>query len=282
MKEVILRLSELLYSDAPEAPRIPVVSILGKVAQAERDGLEEAIALFERRGLLALSIDRSEIWLTLLGKESHARGSSVALCLGFPYLCQTLPTSVVAIEVLNDTGDTSMGSGFFCVDTPGWIVTAAHVIQNRRITGIFDSTMERIHGADPDCKSTAPGGPDLAMIRCDIPESGIPLAIEWDLARVNSLDSVLVAGYPSIPNHDRAFIPSEGTVLTVGKKYGTNLQSLLISRITTPGFSGGPVISSSGRVIGVVEQENVLQELEHAQSVFISATPARYIAELIE
>ena len=53
-------------------------------------------------------------------------------------------------------------------------------------------------------------------------------------------------------------------------------RSLIISSVTRPGFSGGPVISGRGRVIGITEEENIGENENRHPIAFFSAVPAWY------
>ena len=64
-----------------------------------------------------------------------------------------------------------------------------------------------------------------------------------------------------------------------GIKYPSERDSLIISA-TQPGCSGGPVVDARGFAIGIVEQENILQQ-EAGVNSFFCATPAHYVKELV-
>jgi len=108
-----------------------------------------------------------------------------------------------------------------------------------------------------------------------------PLRLEWNPDAVRELDPVLVVGYPPIARHQPALVFSEGQVSSFAKKQSGARNSIIISKVTEPGHSGGPVLSGVGLVIGVVEQENTFERNDGIKSIFNGATPARYFSEFL-
>ena len=108
----------------------------------------------------------------------------------------------------------------------------------------------------------------------------MPIRIEWRRDVLRPPQNLLVFGYPPYPNHEPALHHSRAELHAIPKRIGRDKESLVISSVTRPGFSGGPVLSDRGMVIGVVEQENVGQVEGANPLIYISATPARYCSEL--
>ena len=124
-----------------------------------------------------------------------------------------------------------------------------------------------------------PNDLDLALIRCDPAPDVIPIRIEWRPELIRPPQNLLILGYPPFPNRLPALHHSHAELHAVTQHLGNDRDSLIISSVTPPGFSGGPVLSDRGLAIGVVEQQNIIH-LAHAPLAYFSAVPARYCREL--
>ena len=179
------------------------------------------------------------------------------LVFGFPLIRNHFEKSVLPLIVtLKDDGD-SIGSGFL-LDSNRF-VTAAHCIKDsktiqipgwnpatHRLNSIYIPTDERI---------------DLAVLTFDA--DPFPDAPKFKMQSFNVLDEVLSMGYPPIPGFQN-FLVSEtgrvagylkstvGQVVTRAESYLDRQDKILISARVKGGNSGGPVVSKTGQVIGVV------------------------------
>ena len=113
-----------------------------------------------------------------------------------------------------------------------------------------------------------------------MPEDVIPLRIEWDIAEIRELDEVLLLGYPPVAGHNPVLVHAIGEISAMPKRLDAQRRSLIISRVTEPGYSGAPVISRRGYAIGIVERENELVRKDGHPSIFISASFALYLREI--
>jgi hypothetical protein len=84
------------------------------------------------------------------------------------------------------------------------------------------------------------------------------------------------SGYPEFPLHLPALHYSRAELHAIIAKFGTPYRSYIISSVTRPGFSGGPVLSERGKVTGIVEEENIGQNENRHPNAFFSAVPAHY------
>jgi len=185
-----------------------------------------------------------------------------------------LPTDVPG-ALVDAEGDESGATGFFCADFPGWVATAAHVVDERhKLINLTDEYGRLICAEHLDVERVTGGDLDLALIRCETPAGISALRIEWDGTVARELDEVIVAGYPYISFHKPALVVSRGEIASFPFLRSGERRSLRISRVTEPGFSGAPVIDTRGFVIGVVEQENILEDKKGNRSIFVTATPA--------
>jgi len=124
-----------------------------------------------------------------------------------------------------------------------------------------------------------PDGVDLAIIRTEIPDGIVPLRAELHDQGTVDLEPVLVLGYPPIAGHEPTLIPVNAQATAGVPIFGGGGHSLLLQRMTTPGFSGGPVLDRRGRVIGIVREEGGLDRGQGA-AVFVFGTPAHYLLRL--
>lgn len=209
-------------------------------------------------------------------------------------LFQSYKPALVRVAVQTATGDLSTGTAFHIGD--GWLVTAAHVLKDRNVqevvseqyamplnieSVIFHSN-DRIDLAlmksDLDLshylhKTTSHGAPE-GFIRTDHIEIGGHLD-DW-LGDELVLSKVLLMGYPPIPFSQHAvLLASEGEVNAVVDKYNGPHPHFIISCPARGGFSGGPVLSEYGFLLGVLTESLVTNDkaAETGYSSAISVEP---------
>jgi hypothetical protein len=161
------------------------------------------------------------------------------------------------VEVSGARGDAT-GSAF-CVDKSGLFITNAHVVRGAsgkggRIRLVLDSGLAtqrilraRVLRRDDEV--------DLALLQVDAVPDLTPLELGRD-ADLKELSEAVTFGYPfgQMTAFGRARYP-EITVLpsriTALRKRKGGLQTVQFDNQLNPGNSGGPVLDSSGKVIGV-------------------------------
>ncbi|HJT59007.1 MAG TPA: serine protease [Ktedonobacteraceae bacterium] len=179
---------------------------------------------------------------------------------------------MVHIIVKNSAGDYANGTGFHIGN--GYLVTARHVIENHSIEFI---TGETFSSEDISIKKVFyPSDPliDLAVLETNfslqyfmekvsiIDSNGvssekasfIPLGGHLDdwLGDELVLSKVIVMGYPGIPfSREAVLVAVQGEVNAVIDKYRGPHPHFIISSMPRGGFSGGPVISEYGFLLGV-------------------------------
>lgn len=175
------------------------------------------------------------------------------IAYGFPYIYASYKDYVLPVIVKDNNEDIAMGT---CFRFSTGILTAKHCIDAKEVS-IMGYTAERLkQGAvlvsnDPDL--------DLAYIELQEPNRFIP-------GEANVLDEVLVMGYPKIPmfhsfcTAERAAIssiPTRGAVASLADQYITRKAGplMLVTARIRGGNSGGPIINSSGAVVGVAFSE---------------------------
>jgi S1-C subfamily serine protease len=152
--------------------------------------------------------------------------------------------AVVSLEIGGARGPNGAGSGF--VVTPdGYVMTNSHVVSHAKTIKVRTSTGEEIEGR----KVGEDPATDLALVRIDAP---LPyLAVDGSLtARVGQLAVAIgnPLGFESTV--------STGVVSALGRSLrgrGNRLIDGVIQHTAplNPGNSGGPLLDTSGRVIGV-------------------------------
>ena len=210
------------------------------------------------------------------------------------HLYQSYKVSMVRITIKTKAGDLTNGSAFHIGD--GWLATAAHVVNNGEIQEIITELngqalkIERII-----CHSNK--NVDLAIIKTDFDLShyltktkfiGSPEGfVQTDHIKIGGhlddwlgdelvLSKVLLMGYPPVPFSDRAvLLAAEGEVNAVIDRYNKPHPHFVISCMGRGGYSGGPVLSEYGFLLGVMTESLVAnkQTEELGYSSAISVEP---------
>jgi S1-C subfamily serine protease len=148
--------------------------------------------------------------------------------------------SILFIAVQNEEGG-GVGSGFFIDEKHA--VTSWHVVSGAK--SIKVATKEK-HEANARTVASLPGY-DLALIEVDQGlGNGAAMVIRKEPAR--DLEKVYVCGNPEATS----FVWSDGSVGNALQK--TEMGDLIqITAPISPGSSGGPVLDSDGKVIGIIK-----------------------------
>lgn len=212
----------------------------------------------------------------------------------FTHLYQSYKVSMVRITLRTVDGDLSNGSAFHIGD--GWLVTAAHVINGGEIEEMVSEhcsqqlNIEKII-VHPDERV------DLAIVKTNLDLShyltktimtGFPDGfIQTDHIEIGGhlddwigdelvLSKVLLMGYPPVPlSNGAVLLAAEGEVNAVIDKYTGPHPHFIISCMGRGGYSGGPVLSEHGFLLGVLTESlvNKDQSEELGYSSAISVEP---------
>jgi S1-C subfamily serine protease len=157
------------------------------------------------------------------------------------------------VVVVTDTG---AGAGFF-IDPSGWAVTNYHVVAgskqvqigavvgNRRV--LYAGRVMAVDAAN-----------DLALVKATAPAAVPVLALGTD-ERLRPGDPVVAIGNPGVGGELLEHSVSNGILSSAGREFeGRKL--LQTTAPINPGNSGGPLLSMTGKVIGVVTAKAVDKE----------------------
>lgn len=278
MEATLQQIARTLYGQPREQPRVPVADIRAALAETPEGDLDEGIRLMEGGVLLRIGLGGDAVQLVAAGKLAFEKGCVPEICLGQAFIAQKYRAAMKHLAVRNGQGDQTGGTAFFCADFPGALATARHLVSDGWELSRIENEDGSVLCAGPFEIQVAAGDLDLALVRCEMPRGTNALRIEWDKNAVAELDQVLVVGYPPIAYHAPALVFTEGQVASLARRQTGDRYSTIISRIAEPGYSGGPVISRNGLVVGVIEQENVLTRRDGTISIFTGATPAHYLS----
>ncbi len=200
-----------------------------------------------------------------------------------PQRLETVLDQTTVLIIVPNGEQTGIGSGFFV--GPGTIVTNRHVVEGRGdrvlVTNPFFGRVltAEVVAETPDA---AIGSPDFAVLRVDTGDLAPPaLPVTTVIGR---LDNVVASGFPAIvvrsdarfaalAEGDGTSSPSanmqSGAVTVIQPHVAGDAEVILHSAEISGGNSGGPLVDTCGRVVGVntfvnAEREQTFRRLNYA------------------
>ncbi|WP_461373707.1 S1 family peptidase [Candidatus Aquicultor sp.] len=211
---------------------------------------------------------------------------------------QKYKVCMVRITIKTHEGNLSNGAGFHIGG--GYIVTARHVVERHEIeevVGGFGNQNVNIKNIFYPSDSRI----DLAVMETDFSldyymNKGVIIVGKRIREKVECillgghlddwlddelvLSKVMVFGYPIIPFVGAQLVAVEGEVNAIIDKYNVPHPHFIISTIPRGGFSGGPVISEYGFLLGVLT-ESLVENNKDAETGFASAISIEPLLNLL-
>ena len=276
---LLRRIGALVYGDPRRSGPFSVEEIYRAMDREDELAIDAALKKLERAEVISLDLRGAKVGLLGHGRSLCASGAIAEVVLGRDYIAKRLGPAVVHIIVKNSSGDESGATGFLPAFPWKSLVTAAHVLREKTLVKIVCSDGSEIRREHCDPPLYGPDDLDLAIVRCEPPTGVDPIPIEWRKRSASPLADLITFGYPRIAWVQPGLHHATAQLHQTATRYSQR-DSLIISS-AQPGCSGGPVIDERGYVIGVIEQENISEELGKTTS-FFCATPAHYLAELMQ
>ncbi len=231
----------------------------GKEYEGKLFKVKRILSLMERAELLTYEGNSRS---ALLGSTYYAMKVLTTLqrrntlwlgeAFGFPYLHEKLKANVVHITGHGKDDRIGNGSGFLL--NSNTVLTCKHVVTDM----VPDERLD-IAGKEYAYTVKTHESRDIALLT--LAEAVDSVSNYPIFSEANTLDEVMIMGYPPITGADKDYMLSQkGEVNSVVYDYLSRTNNLVLSSITRPGNSGGPVISKSGYLVGMVTQFNVAGE----------------------
>jgi len=275
----IERLAAHLYGQPHPNNTIELEEVIRAFPELEAVAVERLLGRLDAREIVEFDDRRQRIRLLPTGRLLNEQQCVAEFVLGLNYSNQRFANAVVRLVVVKPDGSETAGSGFFVAEPPDHVITNRHVAENR-IIQIEDSRGQVLSRGDLP-KNLGEEDLDLAAVRCQMPAQIIPIRIDWNREAVRPADNVLVFGYPYVANHEPALLHAQGTINMIARRLGAARNSLIISDAAARGCSGGPVISITGMVIGIVAREEEAAVEGAAPLRFLSAIPSHYLQDVL-
>jgi hypothetical protein len=187
-------------------------------------------------------------------------------------------TALVEVKAARGQGAASA----FCIHRDGWFLTNAHVAQGE-LTLVLNPSL-KTEKSYPARVVRSDSELDLALLRIEGVKDLPALALGNDEGLEEQMD-VVAFGFPLAgnPAHGRAGHPSisvNAGSITALRRQEDRLKEIQLDAELNPGNSGGPVLDSRGKVIGVVRSglvNRVLGRTGMNQAIPVSAVE-RFLA----
>lgn len=202
--------------------------------------------------------------------EQEKKGTLwLAPALGPEFLIHHYKKTLVHLLGATSEGDEHAGTGLILDATT--ILTCAHVINDMTL---YEKQI--IQGVERSiAKTVTHESIDVGIIKLTEGECWPDPSITF--RNPTSAESVYTIGFPRIPlSRDPAIITQSGEVASEYIRTIHNDEVFLYSAIARPGNSGGPIIASSGHIVGIVTHD--LSYKDFSDAPFYAGIPTSIIA----
>lgn len=197
----------------------------------------------------------------------------LAPALGAEFLANVFASFTVHITGRSANGDEHGATAL--VIGPKWLLTCAHAVNDMTL-----HTSQRHDGTNLAIERIMSHPHiDVALIEIAPALSVLPGLAFRDPVWA---EQVVTLGYPRVPlSRDPALLMHSGEITTPAVKTLKGENLFLYSAVARPGNSGGPVIASSGYVVGLVTEELSTEESGGSPAPFFAGLGASVIAKAI-
>lgn len=194
------------------------------------------------------------------------------------YLAKRFKDSVFHLEITNPKGDLQNGTAFIWDN--GHLATADHNLIGP-ISVLKDGTTLAVSASCQLRHPNAAQGIDAAILHVGPSVTEGRTAFKRRDTPIEIGEIVAALGYPTVPMYGASLVVRTGHVESISSQYSGKAEGIQVSIALTGGFSGGPVIDSEGRLVGVVMEATFEKtSADVPGGVFQHVLPARYLEEI--
>lgn len=197
----------------------------------------------------------------------------LARVLGPEFLYNAYAQATVQITGITKNGDAHAGTGL--VIAPNWILTCAHVLVDMQV-----DEDQFILGELRRVKRTLPHPSiDVGLLEVEQP---MPLLPGVAFRNPIVAESVFTLGYPRVPlSRESALVMQRGEITNPSVTLLDGSVVFLYSAIARPGNSGGPILSDTGHVVGIVTEE-LSEQVEGFRMPFHAGVQTQQLVQALE